>query len=190
MATPAARDASRPEPPGARSRRLPRRWSGSTSHSGARLPLDAAGSLLETRHRNPAAVIAGPRESCRSALPLPRSRAIVSTVATAGRRSGGTMHLDRRLLGWGLFFIIVGAIPLATRAGYLDPELVGRWPSLWPLLLIGFGLGLVLRRTAIDWLGGAVTAVVFGVMGGGLLSSAFAGAPISTGCGGERAGTA
>lgn len=100
------------------------------------------------------------------------------------------MHIDRRLLGWGLFFIIVGAIPLATRAGYLDPELVGRWPLLWPLLLIGWGIGLLLRRTPIEWLGGAITTIVFGIMGGGLLASGFAGAPIATGCGGQAAGTA
>lgn len=100
------------------------------------------------------------------------------------------MHIDRRLLGWGLFFIIVGAIPLATRAGYLDRELVGHWPSLWPLLLIGWGLGLLLRRTPIEWLGGAVAAIVFCIMGGGLIASGFAGAPISTGCGGQAAGTA
>jgi LiaF transmembrane domain len=100
------------------------------------------------------------------------------------------MRVDRRLLGWGLFFILVGAIPLATRFGYLDPAIVGRWPSLWPLLLVGWGLGLLLRRTPIDWIGGAIAATVFGIMGGGLLASGFAGAPISTGCGGQSAGTA
>ena len=100
------------------------------------------------------------------------------------------MRIDRRLLGWGLFFILVGAIPLATRAGALDPEVVGRWPTLWPLLLIGWGVGLLLRGTPIDWVGGAVTTIVFGIMGGGLLASGFAGAPISTGCGGQGPGTA
>ena len=100
------------------------------------------------------------------------------------------MRVDRRLLGWGLFFILVGAIPLATRAGALDPEVVGRWPTLWPLLLIGWGIGLLLRGTPIDWFGGAITAVVFGLMGGGLLASGFAGAPIATGCGGQGPGTA
>ena len=29
----------------------------------------------------------------------------------------GAMHIDRRLLGWGVFFILVGAIPLAVRGG-------------------------------------------------------------------------
>lgn len=100
------------------------------------------------------------------------------------------MRVDRRLLGWGLFFILVGAIPLATRAGALAPEIVGRWPTLWPLLLIGWGVGLLLRGTPIDWVGGAIAATVFGVMGGGLLASGFAGAPISTGCGGQGPGTA
>ncbi len=100
------------------------------------------------------------------------------------------MHIDRRLLGWGLFFILVGAIPLATRAGYLDPELVGRWPTLWPLLLIGWGVGLLLRGTPVDWIGGGIAAIVFGIMGGGLLAAGFAGAPISTGCGGQAPGTA
>jgi hypothetical protein len=100
------------------------------------------------------------------------------------------MHIDRRLLGWGLFFILVGAIPLGTRAGILDPDVVGQWPSHWPLLLIGWGIGLVLRRTRIEWLGGAIAAVVFGIMGGGLLAAGFGGAPISTGCGGPSTGTA
>ena len=100
------------------------------------------------------------------------------------------MHIDRRLLGWGLFFILVGAIPLATRAGYLDPEVVGRWPSLWPLLLIGWGVGLLLRGTPIGWIGGGIAAIVFGIMGGGLLAAGIAGAPISTGCGGQAPGTA
>jgi hypothetical protein len=100
------------------------------------------------------------------------------------------MRVDRRLLGWGLFFILVGAIPLATRFGALDPVVVGRWPLLWPLLLIGWGIGLVLRRTPVEWLGGALVAIVLGVMGGGLLAAGIAGAPISTGCGGRPAGTA
>ena len=77
------------------------------------------------------------------------------------------MHIDRRLLGWGVFFILVGAIPLAVRGGFLDAERVVSWPSLWPVLLIGWGLGLLLRQTPIEWIGGGVTAVVLGLMAGG-----------------------
>jgi hypothetical protein len=100
------------------------------------------------------------------------------------------MHIDRRLLGWGAFFILVGAIPLALRAGFLDEAVVRTWPRLWPLLLIGWGLGLVLRRTPIDWIGGAIAAVTFGLMGGGALATGFGGVPAFGGCGGDAPGTA
>jgi hypothetical protein len=100
------------------------------------------------------------------------------------------MHIDRRLLGWGVFFILVGAIPLAVRADLLDAERVVSWPSLWPVLLIGWGLGLVLRATPVEWIGGGVTAVVFGLMAGGALATGFRGIPIVSGCGGDGQGTA
>lgn len=99
------------------------------------------------------------------------------------------MHLDRRLLGWGGFFVIAGAIPLAVRAGALDPALVGQWLSLWPVLLIGWGLGLVLRRTPVEWIGGALSVIVFGVMAGGALATGFQGAPFATSCGDGGNGT-
>jgi len=92
------------------------------------------------------------------------------------------MHIDRRLLGWGAFFILVGGIPLAVRAGLLDESLVSQWGQLWPLLLIGWGIGLLLRSTSVDWLGGALVAITFGVMGGGLLATGWRGLPLATGC--------
>jgi hypothetical protein len=100
------------------------------------------------------------------------------------------MQLDRRLLGWGVFFILLGAIPLAVRGGFIDAERVVSWPSLWPVLLIGWGLGLVLRSTPIEWIGGGVTAVVLGLMAGGALATGFRGIPIFSGCAGEGVGTA
>ena len=100
------------------------------------------------------------------------------------------MHIDRRLLGWGVFFILVGAIPLAVRGGLLEAERVVSWPSLWPVLLIGWGLGLLLRSTPVEWIGGGVTAVVLGLMAGGALATGFRGIPIVSGCGGEGQGTA
>jgi hypothetical protein len=92
------------------------------------------------------------------------------------------MRVDRRLLGWGLFFILVGGIPLAVRANLLDPQAVGQWPLLWPLLLIAWGIGLLLRHTPIEWVGGALAAATFGVMGGGLIATGAGGLPIATGC--------
>lgn len=93
------------------------------------------------------------------------------------------MHLDRRLLGWGIFFILLGAVPLAVRANAVDPDLVGRWPTLWPFLLIGWGLGLVFRASPVAWVGGAIVAMTFGLMGGGAIATGFAGVPAFSNCG-------
>ena len=100
------------------------------------------------------------------------------------------MHIDRRLLGWGVFFLLLGVIPLAVRAEVLDRDTVGHWPLLWPVLVIGWGLGLVLRRTPLEWLGGAIAAITFGVMGGGLIATGFSGVPAFGDCGSDKAGTA
>jgi len=100
------------------------------------------------------------------------------------------MHVDRRLLGWGLFFILVGGIPLAVRTNLLSASLVGQWANLWPVLLIAWGIGLLLRGTPIEWVGGALTAITFGVMGGGLLATGASGLPFATGCSGSGATTA
>lgn len=99
------------------------------------------------------------------------------------------MHVDRRLLGWGLFFMILGGIPLATNAGLLDRQVVGQWPLLWPVLLIAWGAGLLLRSTPIEWIGGALAAITFGVMGGGALAAGFGDIPIASGCGGAGSAT-
>lgn len=93
------------------------------------------------------------------------------------------MHVDRRLLGWGCFFILLGGIPLATRSGLLDQQSVAQWPLLWPVLLIAWGAGLLLRRTPIEWLGGALAVVTFGVMAGGALAAGFGDVSIASGCG-------
>lgn len=57
------------------------------------------------------------------------------------------MHLDRRFLNWGVFFIVLGGVPLAVQQGLLDRDLAARAWLLWPLLIIAAGVGLLLRRT-------------------------------------------
>jgi hypothetical protein len=97
-------------------------------------------------------------------------------VATA---SGGLavgragMRVNRGVLGWGVFFITVGLVPLAVRAGYVDVATARRAWELWPLILIGIGLGLVLQRTPVAVVGGLVVAVTFGLMGGSVLAVGF-----------------
>jgi hypothetical protein len=81
------------------------------------------------------------------------------------------MRIDTRFLNWGVFFIIAGAIPLAVNQGAIDASTVAGWWRLWPLIIIGWGVGLLLRRTSLDFLGGLLIAAVFGVMVGGIFGA-------------------
>ena len=80
------------------------------------------------------------------------------------------MRIHRGFLGWGVFLLIVGAIPLAVRAGYVTEDQIGNIGSLWPLILIGIGIGILLARTRFAFLGGVLVAATFGVIVGGALS--------------------
>ena len=93
------------------------------------------------------------------------------------------MRVNRGLMGWGVFFIVLGVVPLAVQAGALDPEVVRRAWELWPLILIGIGLGLVLARTRLAILGTLVVAVTFGLMGGALIATGVGAAGGFTSCG-------
>ncbi len=84
------------------------------------------------------------------------------------------MRVRRSFLGWGIFLILAGAIPLAVRAGYLSEAQVSGWWQLWPLILIGIGVGLILSRTRFGPVGGLIVAATFGLMVGGLLSGGVA----------------
>jgi hypothetical protein len=85
------------------------------------------------------------------------------------------MRINRGFLGWGVFLLIVGAIPLAVRAGYLTEDQVRNVGSLWPLILIGIGVGILLARTRYAFLGGILVAGTFGVIVGGFLAGGFEG---------------
>ena len=80
------------------------------------------------------------------------------------------MHIRRGYLGWGVFLILTGAVPLLVRSGTLSDDQVARLWTLWPLILIGIGVGLVLSRTRFDFVGGLIVAATLGLMAGGLLS--------------------
>ncbi|HYL41248.1 MAG TPA: hypothetical protein VET90_08070 [Candidatus Binatus sp.] len=97
------------------------------------------------------------------------------------------MQLDRRLIGWGLIFILIGAVPLAVDAGLLDADVVARWVELWPLVLVAIGVSIVLSRTSAAWLGTVGMALVIGTMIGGLVATGFHGIPAINGCGGGTA---
>ena len=81
------------------------------------------------------------------------------------------MRIDRSFVGWGLFFVLVGVIPLAVRGGALTADQVVDWWRFWPLIVVGVGLGLILRRTPLEWVGGLLIAGTAGIMLGGLLAA-------------------
>lgn len=81
------------------------------------------------------------------------------------------MRIDPGRLGWAIFLIITGGVPLAVQAGFLGATAVAGWWRLWPLLLVGAGLGLLLRATQLESLGGLLVATVLGLLVGGVLAA-------------------
>lgn len=94
------------------------------------------------------------------------------------------MSVDRRLLNWGVFLVLLGGIPLAVAQGWIPSDAVARAWELWPLILIGAGIGLILSRTPFRAIGGIIVAGTFGVILGGILAVGFGGIGIGNlGCG-------
>jgi hypothetical protein len=81
-------------------------------------------------------------------------------------------------------FVLLGAIPLAVQAKALDPDLVGHAWQLWPLLIVGGGISLLLHRSRFEPAGGLLVAATVGVIGGGLLAGSGLGG-IGFGCGND-----
>ena len=81
------------------------------------------------------------------------------------------MRINRGFLGWGVFLVLVGAVPLAVRAGYVSEDQIPNVVNLWPLILIGIGIGILLARTQFGFLGGLVIAVTLGLMVGSALAT-------------------
>jgi hypothetical protein len=80
------------------------------------------------------------------------------------------MKLNRSRLNWGVFFILLGAVPLAYHQGAISSSAIGDAWRLWPLVLVGIGLGLVLSRTPAYFVGGLVTAACLGLVVGSLFA--------------------
>jgi hypothetical protein len=97
------------------------------------------------------------------------------------------MSVDRRLVNLGVFLLILGAIPLAVSQGWIARETISHAWELWPLILIGIGIGLILRRTPFHFVGGLLVAATFGTMFGALLSGGLSLGAV--GCGNATAAT-
>jgi len=80
------------------------------------------------------------------------------------------MHVERRLLQWGAFFIVFGAVPLAVQLGWLDRSAFNGAGRLWPILIIVIGLGILLARSRFELLGGLLFTVTLGLILGAVLA--------------------
>ena len=60
------------------------------------------------------------------------------------------MHIRRGLLFGGLFFITVGGIELLVRAGTIDANRLDEAWKLWPLILVGIGIAILLGRSRVE----------------------------------------
>jgi hypothetical protein len=96
------------------------------------------------------------------------------------------MRINRSLLNWGVFLIALGGVPLAVQQGWADSSIAGDLWRIWPLVLVGVGLGLILRWTPFAWLGGALVAATFGLVFGALVAGGVSG--ISSACVGLGSG--
>jgi len=96
------------------------------------------------------------------------------------------MRLDSRFVNWGIFFILLGALPLLVQENLLDRDAVARGWQLWPLLIVGAGVGLLLRQTPLAFTGGLIGAVTFGIILGSMLAVGGGIGQIGSACGGGR----
>ena len=81
------------------------------------------------------------------------------------------MRIDRRLVGFGLFLVTVGVVMIAVRQGVISDDTARRAWNLWPLVLIGTGLSMILAGRPGAALGGRVVAVTFGAIVGGIAAT-------------------
>jgi hypothetical protein len=79
----------------------------------------------------------------------------------------------RGFLNWGIFLICLGAVPLAVQLNVIDRDVATSLLRLWPLILIGIGLGIMLRFSRAAALGGIVVAATFGVLFGVFFTAGF-----------------
>ncbi len=74
------------------------------------------------------------------------------------------MRIDRRLVGFGVFLLAAGVAMLAVRQGLISDDMARRAWSLWPLILIGFGLSIVLAGRPGAAIGSLVAALTLGTI--------------------------
>jgi hypothetical protein len=81
------------------------------------------------------------------------------------------MRIHKGYLFWGIFFVLLGAIPLAERQGLVEADRIGDLGRYWPLALIVLGVAIVIARSGVAVVGTIVAALVLGGLAGGAIAS-------------------
>ena len=82
------------------------------------------------------------------------------------------MRVNHRFLYWGIFFVAIGGILVASDLRAVDTPTLTDALRLWPLALVAIGLSIVLRRTRLSLPGLMLAAAVPGLVVGGALAVA------------------
>jgi hypothetical protein len=97
------------------------------------------------------------------------------------------VRIDRGLVRLGLFLLTAGVVALAIREGLISEAAGERAWTLWPLVLVGAGLSLLLAGRPGAWVGGTLIAVTLGAILGGVVATGWRGG--FSACGPDGAGT-
>jgi hypothetical protein len=79
------------------------------------------------------------------------------------------MTVNRRLLGWGVFFLAMGGVLLVAQTAAVSDEDIAAALRYWPVLVIALGAGVLLRATRFSLAGTMLAAAVPGLALGGLI---------------------
>src|SRR5258706_9262519 len=82
------------------------------------------------------------------------------------------MRVNPLFLYWGIFFVAIGGILVASDLRAVDTPTLTDVLRLWPLALVAIGLSIVLRRTRLSLPGLMLAAAVPGLVVGGALAGA------------------
>jgi hypothetical protein len=82
------------------------------------------------------------------------------------------MRVNRRFLYWGVLFVALGGVLVASELRAVDTATLTDSLRLWPLAVIAIGLSLVLRKTRFSLPGLLIAAALPGLVLGGALAVA------------------
>ncbi len=80
------------------------------------------------------------------------------------------MTVAKGRLNWGVFFIVLGAVPLAYHQGAITQSAITDAWRLWPLIIVGIGVGFILSRTPAYFVGGLIVAATMGLIFGSIFA--------------------